>query len=92
MYSSNRKLVSFDKLQSALRNKLTRAFPYGFGDAVMKIEAPTPFHAVLFEDEGMTYLVKLSPYQVNTSSIDYDDNEEEEIDISSDDLSEDVED
>ena len=77
------KLVSFEKLLPELRAKLIEEYPMGFNDAVMRIDAPKPFYAILLEDEGVTYLVKLNEDQIKTSAIEYDDDDDDSDDNSS---------
>lgn len=76
MLTKMRKVVSFDKLESSLKRELLNEYPYGFGDAVMKIEASEPFYAVLLEVDDASYLVKLNKYQVE-SGIELDDDEDD---------------
>jgi len=78
-----RKLISFEKLEAPLRKKLLREYPDGFGNAVMKIEAPTPFYAVRFESDDTSYLIKLSNYFVESME---DDEDDERDDLDTDDL------
>ncbi|MFT5777565.1 MAG: hypothetical protein ACI837_000501 [Crocinitomicaceae bacterium] len=73
MQSKLRKLVSFNKLESSLKQLLIQEYPNGFGDAVIKVDAPKPFYAVLFECEETTYLVKLNKYLVNASLVELED-------------------
>jgi hypothetical protein len=85
-----RKLVSFEKLDATLRKQLLREYPDGFGNAVMKIEAPTPFYAVRFESEDTSYLIKLSNYVVESLEDDEDeDDERDEMDTDDLELDED---
>lgn len=72
-----RKLVSYDKLEQSLKRQLLKAYPDGFDDVAMRIDAPTPFYAVLLEAEEITYLVKLNNYLINASSEDLEDEFEE---------------
>ncbi len=83
-----RKMVSFDKLEPALKKQLLREHPDGFEDVAMRIDAPTPFHAVLLEVEDVTYLVKLNNYVVSASleDDDDDDRDNDDIDVDTDDL------
>ncbi|NVK65610.1 MAG: hypothetical protein HWE22_13540 [Flavobacteriales bacterium] len=83
-----RKMVSFDKLEPSLKKQLLRDHPDGFEDVAMRIDAPTPFHAVLLEAEDVTYLVKLNNYVVTAASLedDDDDDDNDDIDVDADDL------
>lgn len=81
-------MVSYEKLDPSLKKELLKQYPDGFEDAAMRIDAPTPFYAVLFEAEDVTYLVKLTNYVV-TSSLDDDDDDDadnEDMDVDTDDL------
>ena len=82
MISKMKKIVSFDKLESALRRQLLSDYPDGFGDAVMRIEAPKPFYAVLLESDQATYLVKLNNYLIRSSVAE--DDEDDDADVSMD--------
>ncbi len=80
--------MSFDKLEPSLKKQLLRDHPDGFEDVAMRIDAPTPFHAVLLEAEDVTYLVKLNNYVVTAASLedDDDDDDNDDIDVDADDL------
>ncbi|XOV69189.1 MAG: hypothetical protein ACFHU9_08370 [Fluviicola sp.] len=80
MLTKARKLISFDKLDVPLKRKLLKAYPDGFEESLMRIDAPTPFYAVLLDSDDITYLVKLNNYLVNASS----DELEDEFDDDSD--------
>ncbi|GAB5418541.1 MAG: hypothetical protein Crog4KO_02980 [Crocinitomicaceae bacterium] len=67
MLTKIRKLVSFEKLEAPLRRQLLNQYPEGFDGAVMRIEAPKPFYAVILESEQVTYLVKLNNNLINLS-------------------------
>ncbi|MCR9172064.1 MAG: hypothetical protein NXI10_06205 [bacterium] len=82
MLAKARKLISFDKLELPLKRQLLKAYPDGFEDSVMRIDAPTPFYAVLFEADDITYLVKLNNYLVNASSEDLEDEFEDDSEMS----------
>jgi hypothetical protein len=75
MKSKLKKLVSFNKLEPSLRQLLIQEYPDGFGDAVIRIDAPKPFYAVLFDQEDTTYLVKLNTYLVNASQMELEDDD-----------------
>ena len=73
-----RKLISFDKLEQPLKRKLLQAYPDGFEEAVVRVDAPTPFYAVLFEAEDITYLVKLNNYLASASMDELEDDFEDD--------------
>ena len=75
-----RKLIPLEKLEMPIRKQLLKAYPDGFGKAVMKIDAPTPFYAIRFESPEVSYLVKLSNYFVETFNEDDDDYNDGEVD------------
>ena len=73
MLAKARKLISYDKLDLSLRRQLLRDYPDGFEEAVMRIDAPNPFFAVLLELEEITYLVKLNKHLIHSSVEDLED-------------------
>jgi hypothetical protein len=75
MKSKLKKLVSFNKLEPSIRRLLIQEYHDGFEDAVIRIDAPKPFYAVLFDHEDTTYLVKLNRYLVNASQMELEDDD-----------------
>lgn len=79
MLTKTRKLISYDKLDHTLKRQLLKEHPDGFEDSVIRIDAPTPFYAVLLEADATTYLVKLSNYIINMDADDLDDEMNDDV-------------
>jgi len=84
MLTKSRKLISFDKLDNTLKRQLLKEYPDGFEDVAIRIDAPTPFYAVLLEADSTTYLVKLSNYIINMDADDLDDELDDDVEGSED--------
>ncbi|MBP3439925.1 MAG: hypothetical protein J6K24_01565 [Tidjanibacter sp.] len=56
-----RSVVSFANLPEELQEEVKKLYPYGYNDAMMRIEKPNGdfFYAVPFETEEVSYLVKV---------------------------------
>lgn len=77
-----RSVVSFANLPEELQEEVKKLYPYGYNEAMMRIEKPNGefFYAVPFETEEVSYLVKV------TVKIDDHIEDEEDKDYYSDDL------
>ncbi len=77
-----RSVVSFANLPEELQEEVKKLYPYGYNEAMMRIEKPNGdfFYAVPFETEEVSYLVKVAV------KIDDHIEEEEDKDYYSDDL------
>ncbi len=77
-----RSVVSFANLPEELQEEVKKLYPYGYNEAMMRIEKPNGefFYAVPFETEEVSYLVKV------TVKIDDHVDEEDDKDYYSDDL------
>lgn len=77
-----RSVVSFANLPEELQEGVKKLYPYGYNEAMMRIEKPNGdfFYAVPFETEEVSYLVKVAV------KIDDHIEEEEDKDYYSDDL------
>ncbi len=77
-----RSVVSFANLSEELQEEVKKLYPYGYNEAMMRIEKPNGdfFYAVPFETEEVSYLVKVAV------KIDDHIEEEEDKDYYSDDL------
>ena len=74
--------MSFANLPEELQEEVKKLYPYGYNEAMMRIEKPNGdfFYAVPFETEEVSYLVKVAV------KIDDHIEEEEDKDYYSDDL------
>lgn len=77
-----RSVVSFANLPEELQEEVNKLYPYGYNEAMMRIEKPNGdfFYAVPFETDEVSYLVKVAV------KIDDHVDEEEDKDYYSDDL------
>ena len=77
-----RSVVSFANLPEELQEEVKKLYPYGYNEAMMRIEKPNGdfFYAVPFETEEVSYFVKVAV------KIDDHIEEEEDKDYYSDDL------
>lgn len=77
-----RSVVSFANLPEELQEEVKKLYPYGYNEAMMRIEKPNGefFYAVPFETDEVSYLVKVAV------KIDDHVDEEEDKDYYSDDL------
>ena len=77
-----RSVVSFANLPEELQEEVKKLYPYGYNEAMMRIEKPNGdfFYAVPFETDEVSYLVKVAV------KIDDHIDEEEDKDYYSDDL------
>lgn len=77
-----RSVVSFANLPEELQEEVKKLYPYGYNEAMMRIEKPNGdfFYAVPFETDEVSYLVKV------TVKIDDHIEDEEDKDYYSDDL------
>ncbi len=77
-----RSVVSFANLPEELQEEVKKLYPYGYNEAMMRIEKPNGdfFYAVPFETEEVSYLVKV------VVKIDDHIEDEEDKDYYSDDL------
>ena len=77
-----RSVVSFANLPEELQEEVKKLYPYGYNEAMMRIEKPNGdfFYAVPFETDEVSYLVKVAV------KIDDHVEEEEDKDYYSDDL------
>lgn len=77
-----RSVVSFANLPEELQEEVKKLYPYGYNEAMMRIEKPNGdfFYAVPFETDEVSYLVKVAV------KIDNHIDEEEDKDYYSDDL------
>ncbi len=57
-----RSVVSFANLPEELQEEVKKLYPYGYNEAMMRIEKPNGdfFYAVPFETEEVSYLVKVT--------------------------------
>ena len=80
--NKKRSVVSFANLSPELQEEVKKLYPYGFTEAMMRIDKPNGefFYAVPFETEEVSYLVKV------VVKIDDHVEEEEDRDYYSDDL------
>ncbi|MBR4851078.1 MAG: hypothetical protein IKU97_03350 [Tidjanibacter sp.] len=60
--NKRRSVVSFANLSPELQEAVKKAYPYGFTDAMMRIDKPNGefFYAVPFETDEVSYLVKIN--------------------------------
>ena len=77
-----RSVVSFANLPEELQEEVKKLYPYGYNEAMMRIEKPNGefFYAVPFETDEVSYLVKV------TVKIDDHVDDEDDKDYYSDDL------
>ncbi len=77
-----RSVVSFANLPEELQEEVKKLYPYGYNEAMMRIEKPNGdfFYAVPFETDEVSYLVKVAV------KIDDHVDDEEDKDYYSDDL------
>ena len=77
-----RSVVSFANLPEELQEEVKKLYPYGYNEAMLRIEKPNGdfFYAVPFETDEVSYLVKVAV------KIDDHVDEEEDKDYYSDDL------
>ena len=77
-----RSVVSFANLPEELQEEVKKLYPYGYNEAMMRIEKPNGefFYAVPFETDEVSYLVKVAV------KIDDHIEDEEDKDYYSDDL------
>ena len=77
-----RSVVSFANLPEELQEEVKKLYPYGYNEAMMRIEKPNGefFYAVPFETDEVSYLVKV------TVKIDDHIEDDEDKDYYSDDL------
>ena len=77
-----RSVVRFANLPEELQEEVKKLYPYGYNEAMMRIEKPNGdfFYAVPFETDEVSYLVKVAV------KIDDHVDEEEDKDYYSDDL------
>ena len=56
-----RSIVSFANLAPELQEEVKKLYPYGYTEAMMRIDKPNGdfFYAVPFETEAISYLVKI---------------------------------
>ncbi len=57
-----RSVVSFANLPEELQEEVKKLYPYGYNEAMMRIEKPNGdfFYAVPFETDEVSYLVKIA--------------------------------
>ncbi|MBO7300984.1 MAG: hypothetical protein J6U53_06265 [Tidjanibacter sp.] len=57
-----RSVVSFSNLPEELQEEVKKLYPYGYNEAMMRIEKPNGefFYAVPFETDEVSYLVKVT--------------------------------
>ena len=74
--------MSFANLSPELQEAVKKAYPYGFTDAMMRIDKPNGefFYAVILETEEINYLVKIE-VKIDDGNIDDDDKEYYDEDI-----------
>ncbi len=60
--NKKRSVVSFANLSPELQEEIKKFYPYGFTEAMMRIDKPNGefFYAVPFETEEVMYLVKIN--------------------------------
>ena len=60
--NKKRSVVSFANLSPELQEEVKKLYPYGFTEAMMRIDKPNGefFYAVPFETEEVSYLVKIN--------------------------------
>ncbi len=80
--NKKRSVISFANLSPELQEEVKKLYPYGFTEAMMRIDKPNGefFYAVPFETEEVIYLVKINV------KIDDHIEEEEDKDYYNDDL------
>ena len=59
--AKKRLVASFNNLPSELQEQVRELYPYGYADAMMRVDKPNGdfFYAVPFETEDISYLVKI---------------------------------
>jgi hypothetical protein len=72
--TKKRLVVSFNNLPAELQEQVKALYPYGYSDAMMRIDKPNGdfFFAVPFETEEVSYLVKID-VKIDEVSADDDD-------------------
>jgi len=60
MNAKKRVLTSFDKISPEIRKVLESKYPDGYLDHAVKVDAPTPFYAVILELDDIIYLIKVN--------------------------------
>ena len=60
--NKKRSVVSFTNLPAELQEEVKKLYPYGYTEAMMRIDKPNGefFYAVPFETEEVSYLVKIN--------------------------------
>lgn len=61
---SNRRIVSYEKLDQSLRSLIKSRYPDGFEGQTFNLRLPTSrevFKMIRFEMEGIQYMVKVGP-------------------------------
>ena len=77
-----RSIVSFANLAPELQEEVKKLYPYGYTEAMMRIDKPNGdfFYAVILETEEISYLVKID-VKIDDGNIDDDDKEYYDEDI-----------